>query len=541
MQRSNGPAWIKVFALLAAIVVALPVSALPASAAPAPAQTSGQIDDAVRQRLQSTPDSGVISVIVEGAETGDSFAREQQAESRVRARGGRIVGGSNLLGASVAELTPTQVRDLSNDPAIGRIHIDADVKATAIANDDSPSGGTPIVFQQTLGAPRVWQSGDTGQGVTVAVLDSGIANNASAFGARVKARVDFVDPAHPAQGDPAGHGTHLAGIIAASRNFVSPGIAPDASLVSVRVLDENGSSRASTVIQGLEWIVAHKDALGIRVVAMALGAPAVGSYRDDPLAAAAEMAWRSGLVVVVAAGNAGPASGTVTTPGIDPLVVTVGAADESGTPSTSDDVVPSWSSEGPSVDGLAKPDVLAPGRKIVSVRVPGSTIDQQLPTHIEGPQTIRLSGTSEATGVAAGAAALLAARHLSPDEVKALLTSTAAPLNGAAATAQGSGEINLGRASVAQVPPHARQTARPADGLLRLLFAMGPGAMADALHVNWDHVNWDHVNWDHVNWDHVNWDHVNWDHVNWDHVNWDHVNWDHVNWDHVNWDQTDLD
>src|SRR6202023_1287134 len=152
------------------------------------------------------------------------------------------------------------------------------------------SGLTPIVFQQTIGAPQAWKAGDTGQGVAVAVLDTGIDNNNAAFGARVTARVDFVDPAHPAQGDPAGHGTHVAGIIAAGRDALSPGIAPDANLVSVRVLDANGSSRLSTVIRGLEWVVAHKSAMGIRVVVMALGAPTHLGYQKDPLAAVAEIA-----------------------------------------------------------------------------------------------------------------------------------------------------------------------------------------------------------------------------------------------------------
>jgi len=286
---------------------------------------------------------------------------------------------------------------------------------------------------------------------------------------------------------------------------------------------------------------------------MALGAPASGSYRDDPLAAAAEMAWRSGLVVVAAAGNTGPTAGSISTPGIDPLVVTAGAADESGTPSTSDDVIPSWSSEGPTADHIAKPDLVAPGRMIVSVRVPGSTIDRALPTHVEGPQLFRLSGTSEATAVTAGAAALLVEhnRGATPDQVKALLVRNATRLAGASPAAQGSGELNVARALQAGLPTDAQQHARPSDGLLKLLFLLDPRELADALHVNWDHVNWDsvnsdHVNWDsvnsdHVNWDHVNWDHVNWDHVNWDHVNWDSVNWDHVNWDHVNWDIASLD
>jgi serine protease AprX len=538
---------------LAAATLALPISAYPASAAPTPAQ----VDDAVTQRLQATPESGLVPVIVEGASalsTGpDNSARAQQAEARVRSKGGRIVGSSSLLGASVAELTPAQIRGLANDPAISRIHIDANVKATSTVSDPAPTGATPIVFQQSTGATQAWQSGDTGQGVTVAVLDSGIDNNAAAFGARVKARVDFVDPANPAHGDPAGHGTHVAGIVAASRTFPSPGMAPDASLVSVRVLDPSGSSRISTVIEGLEWVIAHKDALGIRVVTMALGAPATGSYHEDPLAAAAEMAWRSGLVVVTAAGNDGPASRTITTPGIDPFVLTVGAADEAGTASTKDDVIPSWSSEGPTVDRAAKPDLVAPGRMIVSVRVPGGTVEQALPTHIEGPQLFRLSGTSEATAVSAGAAALVLSqdRQATPDQVKALLVGNTTSLSTASHNAQGNGEVNVAKALRASVPSSARQDARPSNVLLRLLAQFDPVGLAEALHVNWDdistdhvnwdHVNWDHVNWDHVNWDHVNWDHVNWDHVNWDHVNWDHVNWDHVNWDHVNWDATNLD
>src|SRR5262249_45376718 len=162
------------------------------------------------------------------------------------------------------------------------------------------------------------------------------------------------------------------------------------------------------------------------------------------------------------------AAGTISTPGIDPLVVTVGAADESGTSDTRDDVVPTWSSQGPTPDGLAKPDVLAPGRKIVSVRVPGSTIDRALPQQIEGPQTLRLSGTSDGTAVTAGAAALLLARqqHLDPDQVKAWLVQTATHLT----NVQGGGEINVAKALRTPVPNHAEQTARPATGLLRMLF-----------------------------------------------------------------------
>jgi serine protease AprX len=496
--------------LLAAIVLALPGSVVPVSAAPTTGPDT-RLDDQIARQLQITPRSGVIPVIVEGAAAFQDAA--QAAESRVRAAGGQVRGRSNALGAAIAELTPDQVRALANDPSVGRIHFDAPVTVASVSSGgpEQTAGATPITFDRTIGAPDAWAAGATGQGVTVAVLDTGVQPNSAAFGARIAARVDVVDPLHPAAGDPAGHGTHVAGIVAAGRDFPSPGVAPAAQLVSVRVLDENGNGRMSTVIRGLEWTIAHKRALHIDVVVLALGATADGSRRDDPLAAMAELAWRSGMVVVTAAGNAGPASRSITSPGDDPLLLTVGAADESATPTVADDSVANWSSHGPTLDGVSKPDVVAPGRKIVSVRVPGSTVDRLLPTHIESSQTTRLSGTSEATAVTAGAAALLSqTRRLSPDQVKAILERSASRLTGSRTEAQGRGEINVARALALPVPANVTQKERPADGLLRLLASLG------VLQVNWDQVNWDQVNWDQVNWDQVNWDQVNSDQVNWD-------------------------
>ena len=535
----------QVIALLGATILALPLMVVPASAEPAPSR----LDDEVSQRLQTTPDSQLIPVIVEGAAAGSPqtpSARAQRVEDHVRGSGGHVVATSNLLGATVAELTPAQIRALAADPAVARIHFDAAVEAAATSAEASTGGPTPIVFQQSVGAPAAWQAGDTGQGVTVAVLDTGIDDNPAAFGGRVKARVDLIDPAHPAAGDPAGHGTHIAGIVAASRGFASPGIAPDASLVSVRVLDENGHSRVSTIMLGLEWVVAHRASLGIRVVVMALGAPAVAGYRDDPLASAAELAWRSGLVLVVAAGNDGPAAGTIQTPGIDPLVLTVGASDDSGTASTADDVLPTWSSAGPTPDGLAKPELVAPGRKIVSVRVPGSTVDLQSPTHIEGPSTIRLSGTSEAAAVAGGAAALLVQQRpeLTPDQTKALLTQGARPIAGVSAAAQGAGLLNVLRSMADRTPHVSRPHLPPANGVVRAVLpqlAEQLGGHGDDDQVQWDKVIWDRVLWDKVIWDKVIWDRVLWDRVLWDRVLWDRVLWDRVLWDRVLWDQTIFD
>jgi serine protease AprX len=539
MQRTNATK--PLFVLLAAAILALP--AIPVSASGA--ATPSRLDDEVSQRIQTAAETQRIPVIVEGAndgfDRGNGARRAQRTEGRVRSSGGQVVGTSNLLGATVAALTPAEIRALSSDPSIARIHFDTEVKAANVGPADTSTGPTPIVFQQTVGATDAWRQGQTGRGVTIAVLDSGIDTNNPAFGARVKERVDFVNPTHPVQGDPAGHGTHVAGIVAAGRNAVSPGIAPDANLVSVRVLDANGKSRLSTVMLGLEWVVAHKQSLGIRVVVMALGAPTSGGYREDPLAAAAELAWRSGLVLVTAAGNNGPGAGTIQTPGIDPLILTVGASDDNGTATASDDSLPTWSSVGPTADGVTKPELVAPGRKIVSVRVPGSTLDLQSPSHVEGPTTIRFSGTSEAAAVAAGSAALLVAQRpeLTPDQTKALLVNAALPLTGVAKAGQGAGLLNVARALAARTPRVESSHLRPAEGLLRALLPLlhnRDDEQVQGDQVRWDSFSWDSFSWDSFSWDQVRWDQVRWDQVRWDSFSWDQVRWDQVRWDSFSWD-----
>ena len=183
MQRTHARK--PVVALLGAIILALPFVVVPASAEPAPSR----LDDEVSQRLQTTPESELIPVIVEGAaDTSPQAApsgRAKRAEERVRGTGGQVVASSNLLGATVAQLTPAQIRALASDPAVGRVHFDAPVDAASAAPELSTGGPTPIVFQQSVGATDAWQAGDTGQGVTVAVLDTGIADNAAAFGHRI--------------------------------------------------------------------------------------------------------------------------------------------------------------------------------------------------------------------------------------------------------------------------------------------------------------------------------------------------------------------
>ena len=450
------------------------------------------------------------------------------------------------------------------------------------------------MYPRVVNADQAWLQGATGRGVTVAILDSGVATDPDLVQPtnRILASVNFAD--QRVTRDPGGHGTHVAGIVAgngtrSAGEFV--GIAPDADIVDVRVLDSAGSGRISSVVRGIEWVVAHQATYHIRVINLSLGAPVTVSYRTDPLSAAVEIAWQRGLVVVAAAGNSGPRRDTVISPGTDPYVITVGATDDAGTVSRGDDTLAPFSAWG-AAEGNAKPDLVAPGRRIVSLRVPGSALDTLFPDRVvtaqNGATYIRLTGTSMATPVVSGAVALLLEGRpdLTPDQVKALLTQTtqsygqdsgvplpdpiadgsglldvAAALSAATGTAQSSSLVPGGTIPGGIVPqstppptqdlPRANRGLRPADGFARALFSVlygTPLRWKDLTlggipweTLTWDSVAWDSVAWDNFAWDSVAWDSVAWDSVAWDSIAWDSVAWDSVAWDSVAWDTLTLD
>jgi len=420
--------------------------------------------------------------------------------------------------------------------------------------------------------------------VTVAVLDSGVAADPdlSQPTNRILASVNFADERFTS--DPGGHGTHVAGIIAGNGSRSGgefTGIAPQANIVDVRVLGRTGSGRMSSVVSGIQWVIAHRSAYNIRIINLSFGAPAIVSYRTDPMSAAIEIAWRLGLVVVAASGNGGPGRDTVVSPGIDPYAITVGASDDQGTVSRRDDTL-AWFSAWGSADSNPKPDLVAPGRRIVSIRVPGSALDMLFPDRVvtarNGSTYMRLSGTSMATPVVSGAAALLLERqpNLSPNQVKAILVGTTQPYGqdtGVALPdprASGSGMLDALAASMSGMTggspsgtdsltgltstsglASANRALRPANAFARTLFRVLYGS---PLHwkdptlggiawqtLTWDSVAWDSVAWDNYDWDSVAWDSVAWDSVAWDSVAWDSVAWDSVAWDSVAWDSFNLD
>jgi len=568
---------------------------------PAPAQLAAEakIDPALRDLMRANPQA-LLPVIVEMQHPTAPFVSAPDVDRALAAldllrQYGTPVAALSLIDAAAGFANAAGINAISLVPTVARIHHDAtvgprpSVAPPVVAPPDQVSEVYPLV----VNANQVWQQGITGGGVTVAVLDSGVAADSDLVQPtnRILASVNFAD--QRLASDPGGHGTHIAGIIAGNGSRSGGevvGIAPQANIVDVRVLGSLGSGRISSVVRGIEWVLAHRAVYNIRVINLSFGARANLSYRADPMAAAVEIAWRRGLVVVAASGNGGPAGGTVDTPGIDPYAITVGATDDRGTLGRGDDLL-AWFSAWGSADSNAKPDLVAPGRRIVSIRVPGSALDTLFPDRIvvarNGSTYFRLTGTSMATAVVSGAAALLLARRpdLSPDQVKALLVSTTQPYGQQSGqvlpdpTAGGSGLLDTYAAMTSALtipaPPTggsggllggglltgtlqtvaplacANRALRPADGFARALF---PVLYGSPLHwkdptlggidwqaLTWDSVVWDSIAWDNFAWDSVLWDSVLWDSVLWDSVLWDSVAWDSVAWDSIAWDAFTLD
>jgi len=316
-------------------------SLAPGLAATQPVAAAGLfagIDPQLQQQMAANPLQR-IPVIVEmqhpsGLLAGANLSAAQQAFNLLQLNGQAQLA-LPLLGSAAGLANAAGITALSLIPGVAYIHFDAPVQAH---DGFVSSSNLATAYPSAVTADRVWATGHTGQGVTVAVLDSGITPDPDLVQPtnRILAAVNFADPLGSAM-DPGGHGSHVAGTIAGNGTRSAGqyiGVAPAANLVDVRVLDSNGNGRDSSVIIGIQWALDHRAQYNIRVLNLSLGAPAPGSYRLDPLAAAVEMAWLRGLVVVAAAGNTG---GAPDSPGADPYVITVGATDDRGTATVGDD------------------------------------------------------------------------------------------------------------------------------------------------------------------------------------------------------------
>lgn len=287
----------------------------------------------------------------------------------------------------------------------------------------------------------------SGKGITIAIIDTGVYPHPDLIKPvdRIVAFKDLVN--HRKQPyDDNGHGTHLAGDAAGngrSSKGKYRGPAPEAGIIAIKALNRKGEGYDSDIIKGIEWCVVNRKRLKLRILTMSFGGPIYEKCSEDPLCQAVEKAVRAGIVVIIAAGNRGPKRGTIESPGNSPSAITVGAVDDHRKLTQADDVVASFSSRGPTSGRRKKPDLVAPGYAIVSLRAPRSTLNRREPYNRVGIHYFVMSGTSVAAPIVAGVAAQLLQRNpsLTPGQVKSLLKRHAYRLR-ASVYAQGSGVVN---------------------------------------------------------------------------------------------------
>jgi len=427
MQRkqSRSALWGKLFLTLCAVIlISIPTIA---------------VSQKISKEFEEKQGAGKVDVIVQFDQ-----APTARHHEKILNRGGRINRDLGEFKGGAYSISASELVDLANDPEV--VHISPDHPLRSTSQSLPPAVNDYHYFSINGNNPA--SKGLYGAGIGVAVIDSGIANIPDITAKNVVYSQDFTGSGSAA--DLYGHGTHVTGIIAgngskstgSTYSYTFLGLADQVNLINLRVLDKNGEGTDSEVIAAIQQAIALKSKYNIRVINLSLGRPVWESYKVDPLCQAVEQAWKAGIVVVVAAGNYGRDNnagtngyGTITAPGNDPYVITVGAMNTHGSSNRTIHAIASYSSKGPTLfDGVVKPDVVAPGNLIVSVYFPGSTLNKSYPQfetpqalYVDGPQTapsatyFNLSGTSMATPMVSATAALMLQQtpSLTPDQVKA--------------------------------------------------------------------------------------------------------------------------
>jgi serine protease AprX len=369
--------------------------------------------------VTALPDVAVAAPVAPGRSGNwrDVVVTGTSAEAAARAV--NAAGGQVLVSLPVTNGVAAR---LPGEAELGPQWVVAPQRDAKVAGETTPSSAAATsTIRQTLGLAS---KGDEGHGVRVAVVDTGVADVPDLAG-KIADRVDVTGTG---AGDGFGHGTFMAGLIAASgaaSGGAYQGVAPGAQIVDVKVADAAGHTDLVTMLRGLQWVSDHSSEVDVVSLSLSSGSPL--PYQIDPLNQALRGLWQRGIMVVVPTGNDGPGAGTVTAPGNDPTLLSIGGLDEGGTATHSDDVVGAWSGRGPTWQGVSKPDLVAPGGHVVSLLSPGSVVDMLYPQAKVGNGYVRGSGTSMATAVTSGIVAATLADHpkFRPDDLKDLFVGTA--------------------------------------------------------------------------------------------------------------------
>jgi serine protease AprX len=530
--RSNA-LWGKGGRGLVTTVVALALAVpLAASAGSGPGRNSGPgsggggyVSDQVKAVAEGHPNE-LVSVIVQA----DGAESSKRAENEMRQLGRRF----GIINGFAGEIRAQDVEKLGRIPGL-TVTFDAPVKKAGLLPVLTTAPAAPSSTQlwtHESGVNKLWGGP---QAPTIAIVDSGIDKTQPSFGngSRVIARQVF-GASGGSTLDGRGHGTFVASI-AAGEAAGYAGAAPNAKLVDLDVMDDNGVGRTSDVIAAAEWIYQNRVSLNIKVANFSLHSGSVNHFWLDPLNKAVEKLWFNGVVVVAAAGNYGKAdgpSGVLHAPGSDPFVITVGSVDIGGTAGIGNDQRPAFSAYGRTPDGFWKPEICAPGRYMVGAIPMTSTLAIQKADKIKAAGYVELSGTSFAAPVISGIAAQILARSpgLTPDQVKGNVMRRSRPVPQGDSMSCGVGQINGTKSALFD---GAANPNKALDAYVKPA-ADGSGLAFDA--VSWTDVSWSDVSWDAVSWTDVSWSDVSWDAVSWSDVSWTDVSWSDVSWSDVSWE-----
>ncbi|WP_235848479.1 S8 family peptidase [Litchfieldia alkalitelluris] len=434
-------------------------------------------------------------------------ANQEGVKEEVLKLGGNILEEWKFINSLVVELEPNQVEKIKSLAGVAFVNENAEVIETSKTSTKLDPKVIQNAYNTAVAAEKVWSKGYKGEGVTVAVVDSGLLNesNSTDFKGRIVAETKTSSNAAN-MADFFGHGTHVAGIIGGDGSvsggkFV--GIAPGVNLVNVKISDDKGMSSEQDLVKGLEWIYNNKDKYNIRVVNISSQIGQQQSYKESATAAAVEVLWKAGVVVVVSSGNKGGTDCSVCyAPANDPFVITVGAVDDVGTKDINDDHMKSWSANGITLDGHSKPEVVAPGSEIVSY-MPKGTIRDIKPENIVDKSYFKMGGTSMAAPVVSGVVALMLQVNpdLTPDQVKWILKNTTRTYKEqpegtpGIITADAATFFNL-----SNVPSDVTQN-----------HAMSPllDPLADAdgsfSNISWSNISWSNISWSNISWSNISW------------------------------------
>ena len=536
------------------LVVAI---ALTLSLVPLPSAASG-----------SNPTTGFVGVIVR-----ETTPDTNTAENLVTRLGGTVIQQLSIIGGFSANIPASALDSLSDSEAV--IAVTPDGTVQLLSDDDSFGKLTVASFDAPLsqvvnsvGAEAFWASGYTGKGVDVALIDSGVVpveglstSGKLVYGPDLSLESQSSDLEHL---DTYGHGTHMAGIIAGRGSDGFRGVAPDARILSVKVGAYDGAVDVSQILAAIDWVVQHRNdnGLNVRILNLSFGTDSTQSAVLDPLSHAVEQAWKSGIVVVVAAGNDGNFL-PLRDPAFNPYVIAVGASDNKGTNTITDDKVASFSN---CVNKGRTVDLVAPGVSIVSLRNPGSYADLEYPEARVGTKYFKGTGTSQSAAVVSGAAALILSKFpkATPDQVKRMLTSTADPLRGypRLKKCDGAGTLDLSEAA-RTAPRKAHQDWKSSTGKGNLEQSRGSSHLENngvvltgeqdifgnefdtttwapmaAQGTTWSGGDWNGTTWSGTTWSGTTWSGTTWSGTTWSGTTWSSVDWSNQVWTGTTWSGT---